>query len=52
MAEQIDEESLVRKTAVERYLQGERAEDICQDVGRSVRWLRKWVQRRRAGGPH
>ena len=49
MAERPDEESVRRKRAVERYLQGERAQDICRDMGRSVRWLRKWMQRRRTG---
>ena len=52
MADRPDKEIVCRRTAVERYLRGERAEDICQDMGRSVRWLRKWVQRSRGGDPH
>ncbi len=35
----------LRTLAVERYLNGEEADDICASVGRSRAWLFKWLKR-------
>ena len=43
-------EEELRMKAVARYLTGEPAAAICRQLGRSERWLLKWVRRRRAGG--
>ncbi|MFW5915221.1 MAG: integrase core domain-containing protein [Planctomycetota bacterium] len=39
------EETERRKEAVRRYLAGEHAGLICEELGRSERWLYKWLQR-------
>lgn len=38
-----------RVRAVERYRQGERATEICASMGRSVRWLYKWIRKAETG---
>lgn len=39
-----------RQQAVERYRRGESASEICASLGRSVRWLYKWIDRADAEG--
>jgi transposase-like protein len=39
----VDEQE--RIDAVDRYLKGERPSKICESVGRSRVWLRKWIRR-------
>ena len=41
----------VRKEAVRRFLAGERSRRICSEFRRSKRWLLKWAQRSKTGGP-
>jgi transposase InsO family protein len=41
----------VRKEAVRRFLGGERSRRICSEFRRSKRWLLKWAQRSKTGGP-
>lgn len=40
-----------RVEAVRRYLSGESAESICEDIGRSERWLYKWLSRYNPSNP-
>ena len=42
-------EELERRSAVTRYLSGERANAICSSLGRPRKWLYKWVSRFRSG---
>lgn len=39
-----------RQQAVERYRQGESVAAICSSLGRSVRWLYKWIERAQGEG--
>lgn len=43
------EEENRRKEAVNRYLAGENPKLVCEELGRSKRWLYKWVKRFRNG---
>lgn len=43
-----DEEGL-RRAAVRRYVAGETAREVAEDLGRSSRWVHKWVARFRDG---
>ena len=43
------ESEMERVQAVERYRSGERPVEICASLGRSLRWLYKWVERAEAG---
>ncbi|HUG85461.1 MAG TPA: helix-turn-helix domain-containing protein [Euzebya sp.] len=45
-------EKALRKEAVRRRLAGESAEDIAADLGRTARWVRKWVARHDEDGHH
>jgi transposase len=40
-----------RRRAVERHLRGEKARTICVGLGRTERWLYKWLERFHEGGP-
>lgn len=42
-------EELERRSAVTRYLSGERASAVCRSLGRPRKWLYKWVSRFRSG---
>jgi hypothetical protein len=37
--------------AVERYLSGEKIDEICSSLKRSRRWFFKWLARYRSGNP-
>jgi transposase len=39
-----------RQQAVERYRRGESAQQVCAAMGRSVRWLYKWIERAESDG--
>lgn len=39
----------LRKTAISRYLQGERPSDICKDLNKSRTWFYKWLNRYKTG---
>jgi putative transposase len=41
-----------RRWAVQRYLNGECTSSICGSLGRSKRWLHKWVKRHDPDDPH
>jgi len=41
-----------RRWAVQRYLNGERTAPICASLGRSKRWLQKWVKRHDSKDPY
>jgi len=41
-----------RRWAVQRYLNGECTSSICGSLGRSKRWLHKWVKRHDPEDPH
>ena len=45
-------EQQLRKKAIERYLQGEQAKSIYQDLNRSKNWFFKWLKRYQAGDPN
>ena len=45
----VEKEQALRKEAVRRYLKGESVTAICRDLGRTERWLRKWIARRKTG---
>jgi len=40
-----------RASAVERYFSGEDPESICSSLGKTTRWLYKWVARRKSDDP-
>jgi len=40
-----EREEWCRKRAIERYLRGEKAKAICVSLGRTERWLYKWLKR-------
>lgn len=46
----MDKVGMERQQAVKRYRGGESASEICASLGRSVRWLYKWVERADAEG--
>lgn len=39
------DETLNRKDAVNRWLQGEKPEDIAADMGKTKQWVYKWIRR-------
>ena len=39
------DEEQVRKSAVERYLEGTTANDVCRELNRSRQWFYKWLKR-------
>jgi len=41
----MDKVEMERQDAVERYRRGESAGAICASIGRSLRWLYKWIER-------
>jgi len=46
----MDKVGMERQQAVERYRRGESAGEICASMGRSIRWLYKWIERAEGGG--
>lgn len=46
----MDKVGMERQRAVERYGRGESATEICASLGRSLRWLYKWIERAKEGG--
>lgn len=46
------EEERIRQDVVKRYLAGESPKSISTSVGRSKRWLFKWIARYQTGDPH
>ena len=42
-------ETLIRQTAVNRYLKGEKPKAIYTDLGRSKKWFFKWLKRYQSG---
>lgn len=46
----MDKVEMERQQAVERYQQGESVAAICTSLGRSVRWLYKWIERAQKEG--
>lgn len=46
----MDKAEMERQQAVKRYQNGESASEICASLGRSVRWLYKWVERAEGEG--
>jgi len=42
-----DEE--IRIEAIKRYIEGEKQVDICENLGKSKSWLKKWLKRYRTG---
>jgi transposase len=46
----MDKVGMERQQAVERYRRGESAAEICASLGRSARWLYKWVERAESEG--
>ena len=44
------DEEQVRKSAVERYLEGTTANDVCRECNRSRQWFYKWLKRYQKGG--
>jgi putative transposase len=45
-------EQELRKTAINRYLQGETPKSIYSDLGRSKNWFFKWLKRYKSGDPN
>ena len=46
----MDKVGMERQQAVQRYRRGESATEICASLGRSVRWLYKWLERAESEG--
>ena len=46
----MDKVEMERQQAVQRYQRGESATEISASLGRSVRWLYKWVERAESEG--
>ncbi len=44
-----EQEEWRRRRAVQRYLKGEKAQTICTCLGRTGRWLYKWLERYQTG---
>ena len=45
-------EQELRKTAIERYLEGETPKSIYSDLKRSKNWFFKWLKRYQSGDPY
>jgi len=45
-------ENEIRKTAIERYLNGEPPKSIYDDLNRSKNWFFKWLKRYQTGDPN
>ena len=46
----MEDELILRKQAVEQYLNGVPVSDIVQKLGRSRQWVHKWITRYRTEG--
>jgi putative transposase len=46
----MDKVGMERQQAVERFRKGESVTEICASLGRSLRWLYKWIERAEAEG--
>src|ERR1051326_3175088 len=46
----MDKVGMERQQAVKRYRRGESAAEICASLGRSLRWLYKWIGRAESEG--
>ena len=44
-------ESEIRRTAIKRYLGGEKPKSIYSDINRSKKWFFKWLRRYKSGNP-